>query len=604
MQQENLKTILEQKNIKLLDTFKFSNSKEEIDLLNKIDELNSKEIKINFLNKDLITIIQEIKIDENTIDKLKLLNWEDFTQIIEQKDLDKRKHKIYLNFLQFLKAELNILREEKPLTDKTLIEEKNPTLPQEEDEASKIDLKIFKKQENFDTEKDTIEKAHKFDIEIISDYNEPSHKLSVSDFTLYFNKRLHYFTELLKNRISLENVTRISKLKDLEDTNSEVSVIGLISEFNYTKNGHLMLTIEDKSAQIKCFVNKKRFTPAEKEYDKDLAERISNLCLDEGIGIHGKIGKDIIWVDDIVIPSPPNTAELKKTEKEEYVCFISDIHFGAKVFVDDAFQRFVDFLNGQTSNENLNKIANKIKYIVVAGDLIEGIGIYPNQGKDARIMSTELQYHETARWFSQIPKDKCIISIPGNHDTDRLSEPQPKLPYHKAYALYNMENSILLSNPSIIKLFQNDPSGGLELYLYHGGSIFYYADNIQHLRQKGGARVPEEVVKFLLEKRHLAPSHGSTLYIPDNKQDPLVIKKMPDFFVTGHTHKLSIANYKGCTILSCGCWVEMSDYQEKLGMYPDIGKCIIVNTKTRRPQIINFYTGDGKPVKRDSSKDE
>ena len=65
---------------------------------------------------------------------------------------------------------------------------------------------------------------------------------------------------------------------------------------------------------------------------------------------------------------------------------------------------------------------------------------------------------------------------------------------------------------------------------------------------------------------------------------------MPDFFITGHTHKLSLANYKGCTIVSCGCWVEMSDYQEKMGMFPDIGKCVIVNTMTRKPQIINFYT--------------
>jgi DNA polymerase II small subunit len=226
----------------------------------------------------------------------------------------------------------------------------------------------------------------------------------------------------------------------------------------------------------------------------------------------------------------------------------------------------------------------------MAGDLIEGIGIYPDHGKDARILSAKLQYNEAARWLSQIPKDKCIINIAGNHDTSRLSEPQPKLPYEKAYAIYNMPNLINISNPSTIKLFENDPCGGLDFYIYHGGSLFYYADKIQHLREKGGAKAPEEVVKYLLEKRHLAPSHGSTLYIPDSQKDPLVIKKMPDFFITGHTHKMSLANYKGCTIASCGCWVEMSDYQEKMGMYPDIGKCILVNTRTRKPQILNFYT--------------
>jgi len=81
-----------------------------------------------------------------------------------------------------------------------------------------------------------------------------------------------------------------------------------------------------------------------------------------------------------------------------------------------------------------------------------------------------------------------------------------------------------------------------------------------------------------------------------------VIERMPDFFITGHTHKLDISNYKGCTIASCGCWVEMSDYQEKMGMYPDIGKCILINMKTRKPHILNFYQGDGKVVKRDSAE--
>jgi hypothetical protein len=33
----------------------------------------------------------------------------------------------------------------------------------------------------------------------------------------------------------------------------------------------------------------------------------------------------------------------------------------------------------------------------------------------------------------------------------------------------------------------------------------------------------------------------------------------------------------------------MSDYQEKLGMFPDIGKVTIVNTKTRKLSILNLY---------------
>ena len=374
---------------------------------------------------------------------------------------------------------------------------------------------------------------------------------------------------------------RISQLRDINNTNTDVSVIGLINDISETKNGHSVVTIEDNSGEIKCFINKEK---------KEMISIVKNFCLDEGIGIRGKIGNKIIWVDEIIKPTVSNDFEMKSTENEGYFVVISDLHFGAKVFVDEAFQRFLDWINGKSPNEKINKIAEKIRYVIIPGDIIEGIGIYPGQGADARILSSELQYHEAARWLSQIPKDKAIIIIPGNHDSVRLSEPQPSISYEKAYPLYNMENVIILSNPSRISIFNEDPSGGINVYLYHGGSIFYYADKIQHLRENGGAKKPEEVIKYLLEKRHLAPSHGSTLYIPDAQNDPLVIKKMPDFFVTGHTHKLSLANFKGCTIISGGCWVEMSDYQEKMGMFPDIGKCIICNTKTRKVKILNFYT--------------
>jgi len=465
--------------------------------------------------------------------------------------------------------------------DTSLLDKKLVGGEEEKSDLQKLKSNLFQIQENFPVEAEMRERAQKFGVGLEFDYNEPSHKLGVSDFTLYFNQRLAYFTKLLKGRLNMDNVLRISQLKDLFSSNNQVDIIGLVSEISETKKGHFMVTVEDKSGEIKCFVNKDK---------TDMVKQIQNFCLDEGIGVRGKIGDNIIWTDEFVIPTPPNATELKKTDEEHYVVFLSDIHFGAKVFVDEAFQKFIDWIRGESQSEKLNKIAKKVKYVVIAGDLIEGIGIYPNQGKDARILSTELQYHECARWLSMIPEDIAIIIIPGNHDTDRLSEPQPKLPYHKTYSLYHMPNVIMMSNPSIARLFENDPCGGLDFYLYHGGSIFYYADKIQSLREKGGPKVPEEVIKFLLEKRHLAPSHGSTLYIPDSQRDPLVIQKMPDFFITGHTHKLSLANYKGCTIISCGCWVEMSDYQEKMGMYPDVGKCVIVNTKTRKPNILNFYT--------------
>jgi len=572
------KKILSEKNIELFDEYKFKSKLEEINFLNKLTKIIEFGVSIKYLNSHLIKIIEEIELDEKIVKKLKEINWDDFSQIISNPNKNQREIKIYENFINFLRIELNILRDEMPLIDKTLIDTKNIS---NEKVENKINSKLFKKYEDFNIAEDLKHKINKYNVDVLFDYVEPSGKITVNDFTLYFNRRLQYFTNLLKNRVNMDNVVKISNLEDLWDSSEEVSLIGLVNDISQTKNGHYMITIEDRSSQVKCFVNKDK---------SELVSQVERLCLDEGVGIVGKVGKEIIWIDEIVMPSAPNPLGLKKTDEENYVAFLSDIHFGAKVFVDVAFSKMIDFFNSKTNNEKLNEIAKKIKHIIIAGDMIEGIGIYPGQGKDARILSTEGQYCEAARWLDLIPKDKSIIIVPGNHDTSRLSEPQLKLSYDKAYALYNMENTIMLSNPATVDLFSDDLQGPMNFYIYHGGSLFYYADKIQELRDKGGAKTPEEVVKFLLEKRHLAPSHGSTLYIPDSQTDPLVIKKIPDFFVTGHTHKLSLANFKGCTIVSCGCWVEMSDYQEKMGMFPDIGKLTIVNTKTRKPQILNFYT--------------
>ena len=51
----------------------------------------------------------------------------------------------------------------------------------------------------------------------------------------------------------------------------------------------------------------------------------------------------------------------------------------------------------------------------------------------------------------------------------------------------------------------------------------------------GGYHRADLIMKFLLKRRHLAPSFKSTPYHPSHKEDPLLIKKIPDFFVRSTT---------------------------------------------------------------------
>jgi len=95
-------------------------------------------------------------------------------------------------------------------------------------------------------------------------------------------------------------------------------------------------------------------------------------------------------------------------------------------------------------------------------------------------------------------------------------------------------------------------------------------------------------MKFLLKKRHLAPSYKSTPYLPCHLEDPLLIKKIPDFFVTGHIHYAIAGNYRNITTISGSCWQAKTSFQEKVGHEPQPARVPLVNLKTRKIKIMKF----------------
>jgi DNA polymerase II small subunit len=95
-------------------------------------------------------------------------------------------------------------------------------------------------------------------------------------------------------------------------------------------------------------------------------------------------------------------------------------------------------------------------------------------------------------------------------------------------------------------------------------------------------------MKFLLQRRHLAPSHASTLYMPDPDKDSLIIEQVPDFFVTGHIHYSSVAHYRNVTTICGSCWQARTSFQEKMGHRPQPCRVPIVDLKTRNVKILKF----------------
>ena len=421
------------------------------------------------------------------------------------------------------------------------------------------------------------EKIKEDKVKVIFSYEEEPKKRDIQDFVQYFNIRYKSIEKILRTRPELKNITSINRILNKRDRET-TSLIGLVNEKRETKNGNLILTLEDPTGTIKVLVNKNK---------PEIFNEARSIVLDEVLGINGVNGQNIVFANKIVWPET-SFKELKKIPEEKYAVFLSDLHVGSKNFLPDAFKKFLAWINQQTGNEKQKEIAEKVDYIFIVGDLVDGCGVYPEQDKELEIKDIYKQYEECAKLLSQIPKRISVIVCPGNHDAMRIAEPQPPLYRDFAKPIYELPNIVSVSNPALVNIASSEKSTGFDVLLYHGYSFDYFVANVDSIRNKGGYDRADLIMKFLLKRRHLAPTHTSTLYIPDTKQDPLLISRIPDFFITGHIHKSIAANYKNITLISGSCWQSKTSFQEKVGHNPEPGRVPIVNLKTREIKILKF----------------
>jgi DNA polymerase II small subunit len=124
--------------------------------------------------------------------------------------------------------------------------------------------------------------------------------------------------------------------------------------------------------------------------------------------------------------------------------------------------------------------------------------------------------------------------------------------------------------------------------MYHGYSYVYYGNTVPSLKEKGGIDRTDLIMKFLLQKRHLAPTHGSAQYIPEAGSDQMIIERVPDVFVSGHVHKASILDYRGITLVCSSCWQSITSFEEKLGLHPEPARLPVLNLQTRKSMLIKF----------------
>ena len=431
---------------------------------------------------------------------------------------------------------------------------------------------------NFKKIQDTSNKTKEGTVSIVYSLESKDIKKTIGDFVSYFNSRYKHLESMLRNRQELQGITSIKRISQ-KDEKETVSIIGLVKNIEETKNNNFIITLEDQTGEIKIIINNTK---------KELIEEAKTIVFDEVIGVVGVSVGNAVFANKIIWPDIPIYNELKKSPDEEFAVFLSDIHIGSKQFLQKDFEKFIKWINGELGNEKQQEIVKKIKYVFVVGDVVDGVGVYPGQEKDLEIKDIKEQYDLCAHFLRMIPSNIKIIICAGNHDAMRLAEPQLPLYYDHARSLYDMPNVIMVSNPSIVNIAKTKTFQGFNVLLYHGYSFDYYIANVDEIRNNGGYDRADLVMKFMLKRRHMAPTHTSCMYIPFPDHDPLIITKIPDFFATGHLHKVSVSNYRNITLIGSSCWQAKTSFQEKMGHNPEPSRVPLVNLQTREVKIMRF----------------
>jgi len=429
-------------------------------------------------------------------------------------------------------------------------------------------------------EKDENKEKNINEVKILSSPVIASQKLEVKDFVKCFRNRYTFMKGILQERPELENLTSIDKIGG---SNRNFSIIGIVANKHVTKNKNIILEVEDLTGSTKLLINHTK---------EDIFEKSKEILLDDVMGFKCSGSRDFLFANDFFYPDC-YLEEKHKSSEEVYALFTSDIHIGSNCFLEENFTKFINWLNGEECDEKQKEVLKNIKYIFVVGDSIDGVGIYPGQEKDLVIKDIKRQYEKLAEFYKKIPGHIKIIQCAGQHDAVRVAEPQPPVGEDFAEPLQDIPNLYLVSNPSLVEI-ESKNGKGVKVLMYHGASMHNIINEIEELRLANAHSTPARVVKHLLTRRHLAPTHSATTYIPDAKHDSMMITEVPDIITTGDLHRQDIDKYNDVLIICNSCWQSITPFEEKVGNNPDPCKVSILNLNTREIRILDFSDDEEK----------
>ncbi len=392
----------------------------------------------------------------------------------------------------------------------------------------------------------------------------------LSDIKSFFNSRLSQIRNLMIEgralpRRPISNAEAYRNRQRYTSNEYEITIVGLVSEPRWAKSGNLMFLLEDETTQIQCLL--KPPTGA-----NPLHAALDGLMNDDVVGVSGFfIGDrtDLFIISNIHFPPLPRRAKnTANIDESVSAAFLSDVHVGSKTFLEPQWEKMINWFK-------TDPLAKTIKYFVLSGDGVDGVGIYPGQDRHLAITDLFKQYGALANLLSDLPDWVDVIILPGNHDAVRPAEPQPAL---DPEVQQDYSDAVFVGNPCDFSLH------GVRILSYHGKSI---DDFVAGLRSVTYAK-PEMAMRSMLERRHLAPSWGGKTPLSPEPEDSMVIGTIPDIFVTGHVHGQYVGDHKGTTIVHSSTWQDQTDYQRMLGFQPKPCILTVINLHTHASASIPF----------------
>jgi DNA polymerase II small subunit len=333
----------------------------------------------------------------------------------------------------------------------------------------------------------------------------------------------------------------------------------MVTEKKESKNGNIILTVEDTESYATLIITKD---------NHDIYEDAKTIVNDEVLRFYCR-NNNLLLVEDFERPSYTNI-NWPVPEKDIAIAYISDIHAGSKIMLSDVFAKFISYIKNAE-----DELAGKIKYIVIAGDLVDGIGIYPNQEQELEIKDIFKQYEYFSTFINQLPDYIEVIISPGNHDAVRRAEP--------SHALDNKLLDInlkhyLVGNPSYVYI------ENIYHLIYHGTALDSIIANIKGLDYINVAKAMIEQLK----RRHLSPIYGINPIVAE-EFDYLVIDRIPHVYHAGHLHRTDYKMFYSTHVINSGTFQDRTAYQLKQGHLPTPGKLPILELKNNNIHIWDAY---------------